>query len=167
MYLWEILLLKISVSHCQCWSFPEKHILESTSSKCLILLVHVEIPEVMYNLNIHLHYPVFTKVHVPSLVREFLIYWEDTCENSTVTVKVIDMINNLYCIFLKLWTSLMPECIIISYLYTMQVGKRRAAWIFVNMSIHMFVTHLDTEREMVALEYCELSGDEVFYWGKT
>jgi hypothetical protein len=93
MYLWEILLLKISVSHCQSWSFSEKHMLESTFAKFLILLVHVEIPEVFYHLNIHLHYQVFTKFHVPSLVREFLLYWEDTCEDSTVTVKVIDMIN--------------------------------------------------------------------------
>jgi hypothetical protein len=61
----------------------------------------------------------------------------------------------------------MPECIIISYLYAMQVVKRRAAWIFVNMSLDTFVNHLGTEHQMVALEYCELSGDVVFYRGKT
>jgi hypothetical protein len=66
------------MSHCASWFFSEKHILENTFAKCLILLVRVEIPEVIYHLNNHLHYQVFTKVHVPSLVREFLLYWEDT-----------------------------------------------------------------------------------------
>jgi hypothetical protein len=60
----------------------------------------------------------------------------------------------------------MPECIIVSYLYTMQVGKRRAAGIFGDMSLDMFVTHLDTECQMVVLAYCDLSGEEVFFGGK-
>jgi hypothetical protein len=53
-----------------------------------------------------------------------------------------------YCTYLKLWRSLIPECIIISYLYTRQVAKRRAAWKFGSMSLHTFVTHLDIECQM-------------------
>jgi hypothetical protein len=61
----------------------------------------------------------------------------------------------------------MPESIIVSYLYTVQVGKRRAVWIFGNVSLDRFVTHLDTESQMVALAYCDLSGEEIFFGGKT